>query len=213
MAYDLYVVTDEGLGNGLSHTEIARLSILGGADAVQLRDKNMPCREMVRVASEIADIAKENGALFFVNDRLDVALASGANGVHLGQDDLPLEYARAIVPGDFLIGVSVGNVKEAVLAEDGGADYIALSPTFNTGSKDDAGPGHGLLELSKISSRVSIPILGIGGIGVHNAADVISAGANGVAVISAVVSQQDIPSAAYEMKEAIRSAKDSRAGF
>jgi len=207
MHCDLYVITDSIIGNGLSHAEMARLAVAGGADIIQLRDKALSCRELLKEASEIREVTLATGALFIVNDRLDVALAAGADGVHLGQDDLSVEMAREIAPEDFIIGVSVGDLDEALSAEAGGADYVALSPTFSTPSKANAGPGHGLDVLSAISSAVSIPLIAIGGIGPENVGQVISSGADGVAVISAVVGQEDVSGAAQEMKALITSAK------
>jgi thiamine-phosphate pyrophosphorylase len=207
MAYDLYVITDETIGRGLAHAEIARRAIAGGADAIQLRDKEMSGRELYAAAREIREVACASGTLFIVNDRLDVAIASGADGVHLGQDDLPLACARRLVPPGFIIGISVGCVDEAVRAAKGGADYIALSPTFATGSKDDAGPGRGLAELAAIRAVVAIPLIAIGGVGRSNVGDVIAAGADGVAVISAVVGSADVTGAAREMKSLIAAAK------
>jgi thiamine-phosphate pyrophosphorylase len=148
-----------------------------------------------------------SGTLFIVNDRLDVALACGADGVHLGQDDIRASVARQLAPPLFIIGVSVGTVDEAVRAERDGADYIAVSPVFPTASKDDAGPGHGLDALRKIRNTVTIPVIAIGGISRENAQDVIAAGADGVAVISAVVGSPDITRAARELKAIVRKAK------
>ena len=141
MPYDLYVITDEKLRKGLTHQQIAQEAVNGGADVIQLRDKGMSGRGLFITACEIRDITRIAGALFIVNDRIDIAIASGADGVHLGQDDLPLFVARQLAPGDFIIGISVGSVTEAVNAEAGGADYVAVSPVFGTGTKPDAGPG------------------------------------------------------------------------
>ena len=134
MAYDLYVITDDALAGGLSHPEIARRAVAGGADVIQLRDKVLNCRELVRIGREIRAITKPAGALFIVNDRLDVALACGADGVHLGQEDIGPGIARQLAPAGFVIGVSVGSVAEALEAEAEGADYVALSPVFGTPS-------------------------------------------------------------------------------
>lgn len=204
MSYELYVVTDEGLSRGLSHARIAELAVMGGADVIQLRDKTRSGRELFETALEIRIVTAKAGALFIVNDRLDIALASGADGVHFGQDDLPLAVARSISPPPFIIGVSVTSVKEAILAEREGADYVAVSPVFSTGSKPDAGPGLGLGMVRDIRCAVSIPVIGIGGIHAGNAGEVFAAGAAGVAVISAVVSQEDITEAVLAFKYRIR---------
>ncbi|MGA9139193.1 MAG: thiamine phosphate synthase [Methanocella sp.] len=200
MRYGLYVITDEKLSKGLTHPQIARLAIAGGADVIQLRDKTCDCTYFGRCAAEIKDIAKEAGVPFIVNDRLDIALQTGADGVHLGQGDMPLKFARRVAPKGFVIGISAGTLREALEAEHDGADYIGLGPVFSTTSKDDAGAVCGLELLKEALSRVSIPIVAIGGIGTHNAADVIAAGADGIAVISAVVSQDDVAGAARALK-------------
>lgn len=205
MDYELYVVTDESLSHGLSHAEIARQAVSGGADVIQLREKQCSGKELFKIATEIRRVTGDSGALFIVNDRLDIALACRADGVHLGQDDLPLATARTIAPPPFIIGISVGTVEEAITAQDLGADYVAVSPVFSTGSKLDAGPGVGIQIVHEISRAVTIPVIGIGGIHIGNAEEVFRAGAQGVAVISAVVSSDDIPTAAQEFKQAIRS--------
>jgi len=210
MALDLYVVTDETLGRGHSHAEIAQLACAGGADAIQLRDKCCGMRELCRTGREIREITRKTGTLFIVNDRLDVALACGADGVHLGQGDLRVDTARQIAPRHFVIGISVGNPGEAVVAEEAGADYVALSPLFSTASKDNAGPGHGLIALREIRAAVSIPVIAIGGISRENVSAVIGAGADGVAVISAVVGQPDVTAAARDLKDRITTAKRER---
>jgi len=208
MAYDLYVITDETLSQGLTHTRLAELITLGGADAIQFREKNQTGRELFTTAQEIREITAGTDTLFIVNDRLDIALACGADGIHLGQDDIPLQAARAIAPRPFIIGISAGSVEEAVRAEQEGADYVAVSPVFSTGSKIDAGPGHGLGMVREIRQAVSIPVIGIGGIHPGNAGGVIAAGADGVAVISAVVSQADVTRATQELKHVIRREKE-----
>jgi len=210
MAYDLYVITDQTIGRGRSHAEIARRALDGGADIIQLRDKDLSCREFLAEACMIREITAEAGRLFIVNDRIEVALSAGADGVHLGQDDLPVRAARRIAPRDFIIGVSVKSVADALSAESAGADYIALSPTFSTASKDDAGPGHGLDILCEICTTVSLPVIAIGGIGPHNVIRVIGAGADGIAVISSVVGEDDIAQAARRMKALIMNAKNGR---
>lgn len=211
MNYDLYVVTDDALSNGLSHVEVARRSYEGGADIVQLRVKDRD-PDFLAWAKEISAISKEYGRCFIVNDDVDIALRSGADGVHVGQSDESVSSIRERVPSDFIVGVSVGNVEEAMEAERGGATYVALSPIFDTASKDDAGHGHGLAMMKAISEAVSIPAIAIGGINRDNVASIIMNGAEGVAVISAVVSQPDIPEAARELRQLVSEAKLSRDG-
>lgn len=208
MKYDLYVVTDEGLSRGKTHAEIAREAVAGGADVIQLRDKTADSASLYAAACEIAKICRGK-ALFFVNDRLDIALAAGADGVHVGQSDLPAAVVRSLVPKDFLVGVSVGSVAEALAAEADGADYVAVSPVFSTASKHDAGDGHGLDTARSICDAVSVPVVGIGGLNKDNIPEVISAGIDGIAVISAVVSQEDISASAAELSAIIAEAKRS----
>jgi thiamine-phosphate pyrophosphorylase len=207
MAYELYVITDEEIGQGLSHAELARRAVAGGADVIQLRDKRFSGRALLNAAVAVRKVTRDAGALFIVNDRLDVALAAGADGVHLGASDLPIGEARRLAPPGFIIGASVGSAAAAVRAAAEGADYVALSPTFSTGSKDDAGPGHGLAVLSAVRAAVSLPLVAIGGINAANVADVIAAGADGVAVISAVVGKADVTAAARDLRARIAAAK------
>jgi thiamine-phosphate pyrophosphorylase len=199
----LYVVTDEGLSRGLAHSEIARLALEGGADAIQLRDKTMGGRKIMEHARRIRRMTKERGKLFIVNDRLDIALACGADGVHLGQKDMAIADARIVAPGPFIIGITVHNVEEALSAQKEGADYLGLSPVFATGSKADAGAACGVGMVAKVKGAVSIPVVAIGGIGPRNALEVLEAGADGLAVISAVVGQPDVAAAARSLKDII----------
>ena len=175
---------------------------------IQLRDKTADSASLYAAACEIAEICRGK-ALFFVNDRLDIALAAGADGVHVGQSDLPAAVVRSLVPKDFLVGVSVGSVAEALAAEADGADYVAVSPVFSTASKHDAGDGHGLDTARAICDAVSVPVVGIGGLNKDNIPEVISAGIDGIAVISAVVSQEDISASAAELSAIIAEAKRS----
>ena len=208
--YGLYVVTDEALSTGLSHTEIAKRAVAGGADVIQLRDKDMEGRKLLEHARAIRYITRRAGRLFIVNDRLDIALASGADGIHLGQEDMPLADARSISPKGFLIGVTVHDVEEAVEAEKGGADYVGLSPVFATDSKNDAGSACGPDMLKAVKMAVSIPVVAIGGIGPGNARDVLEAGADGLAIISAVVSQPDVKAAAQHLKAMIEAGRNKK---
>ncbi|HJJ43957.1 MAG TPA: thiamine phosphate synthase [Methanocorpusculum sp.] len=209
MKYDLYVVTDEDLSNGRSHAEIAQLATIGGADVIQLRDKKMNAADLFAVALQIREITKDK-ALFIVNDRVDIALASKADGVHLGQRDLPVKAVRRIVPNDFIIGISIGSVDEALKGVRDGANYVAVSPVFSTSSKQDAGLGLGVSCIAAVRKAVpaNIPVVGIGGLNSENILEVISAGLDGVCVIFAVVSAPDITKAAKDLREKIRMAKN-----
>jgi thiamine-phosphate pyrophosphorylase len=209
MNLDLYVIIGGADMRGITPAGIAKRAIAGGADVIQFRDKHGDSRDLLRTAKIIRAITQKSGTLFIVNDRLDIAIACGADGVHLGQGDMPPATARQLAPPGFIIGVSVGTVEEALGAVLEGADYLALSPTFATLSKDDAGPGHGLGRLREIRRAISIPLIAIGGINCGNVPDVIAAGADGIAVISAVVDASDVTTAARDLKHVVQQSKKS----
>lgn len=201
---DLYVITDSSLSNGKTDSEVAKLAYEGGAEIVQLRMKNVSDFKILAQAKEIQNIANRMNRIFIVNDRIDIAMASDADGVHLGQDDIPLEDARRIIGDEKIIGISVSTEKEAVEAYEGGADYIAVGSIFNTHTKKDAGDGLGLDIIIKIRKAVpDIPLVAIGGINLGNVKDVIRVGADAVAIISAVVAQKDIKKAAHDLRDSI----------
>ena len=201
--FDLYVVTDRELSKGRSDAEVARLAYEGGADVVQLRMKNADGREMLEQANLIRGYADEMCKLFIVDDRVDIAMASGADGVHLGQSDMPLEAARKLMGDDAIIGISVDNVEEAIAAQEGGADYVGVGAVFQTSTKPDAQQGVGLGAVFEVRQAVDIPVVAIGGINRGNIQDVIRAGADAVAVVSAVVAQDDVSAAAHELRDLI----------
>ena len=207
MSYELYVITDPVLGCGRSHEEITRLAIDGGADVVQLRDKTSGTRDLLRAGRRMRGVTRAADVLFIVNDRIDLALACSADGVHLGQSDLPVNVARSLAPSEFTIGVSVSHAAEAVQAVQEGADYVAASPVFLTASKHDAGAGCGIAGIKQIRNAVDVPVIAVGGIGLNNVHDVLRAGADGIAVISAVVSQPNITRAAQDLKNRIAEIK------
>ena len=201
--FDLYVVTDRELSKGRSDAEVARMAYEGGADVVQLRMKNADGREMLEQANLIRRYADEMCKLFIVDDRVDIAMASGADGVHLGQSDMPLEAARKLMGDDAIIGISVDNVEEAVAAQEGGADYVGVGAVFQTSTKPDARQGVGLGAVFEVRQAVDIPVVAIGGINRGNIQDVIKAGADAAAVVSAVVAQDDVSAAAHELRDLI----------
>jgi thiamine-phosphate pyrophosphorylase len=187
-ALDLYVLTSAGRFPGRGHEEVAAAAIEGGASAVQLRAPELDDDRLASVASSIADRARAAGVLFVVNDRTDVAVASGADGVHVGQGDDP-EGARRHAPDPIVLGVSVGAVEEARAAEAIGADYLAVT-VWSTATKPEAVPV-GLDGLRELAAATALPVVGIGGIHARNARDVLEAGAAGIAVIGAVASAPD----------------------
>lgn len=201
--FDLYVVTDSQLSKGRSDAEVARMAYEGGADVVQLRMKNADGGAMLEQANLIRQYADEMCRLFIVNDRVDIAMASGADGVHLGQSDIPLKTARRLMGDDAIIGISVDNVEQAVAAEEGGADYVGVGAVFRTSTKPDAMQGVGLGAVFEVRQAVDIPVVAIGGINRGNIQDVIRAGADSAAVVSAVVAQDDVAAAAHELRDLI----------
>jgi len=194
----LYVITDGRLVDEVEGTEKA---LKGGATAIQLRMKGEPTRKMIEVGKKLRKLTEEYDALFFVNDRVDVAMAVDADGAHLGQEDMPVETAREIAP-ELIIGVSASSVQEAVEAENGGADYIGAGAVFPTSTKSDA-EFLGIEALEEIVRRVRIPVVAIGGITHENVLEVLRRGAHGVAVISAIMGADDIEGAARRMREII----------
>ncbi len=205
--YDLYVITDPTLSRGRPHTEIARAALEGGADVVQLRDKSTSAYNLCLSAAEIQPIARKFGAAFLVNDRVDVALVAGSDGVHVGEEDLPAREARRLLPRPGILGVSVADPVQARRAEKIGADYLGVGPVFASVTKPDAGDPIGLDRLAEVARAVSIPVVGIGGFTLDNVTLVIAAGASGAAVISAVVSAEDMATAARALKRRIVEAR------
>ena len=200
----LYAIIDNSLTPSVSNIEIAKKVLAGGAGILQLRGKGLSSKELLEQAREIREIAREAGAIFIVNDRADVALLADADGVHLGQDDLPIAKAREILGREKLIGLSTHNLKQAIKAEFEGAAYIGFGPVFGTTTKADAEEAKGLQALREIRKSVNIPIVAIGGINIENVIDVISAGADAVAVISAIVKAGDIEGATRRFLEAFK---------
>jgi thiamine-phosphate pyrophosphorylase len=202
----VYVLTDRALSRGRSEAEVVSSAIAGGATAIQLRWKEPSFRDAVTVARDLKAICVEQDVLFVVNDRLDLAMAVGADAVHLGEDDLPLPEARALVGESMLLGYSPANLDEAPWAEEAGADYLGVGPVYGTQTKSDAGEAVGIERIRQVRARTTIPVVGIGGINAGNAGPVIEAGADGVAVISSVVASEDITEATRELSTAVHDA-------
>ncbi len=203
----VYVITDAARAGGRSPTEIAEAAIQGGATAIQLRMKEEPARLIVQAARQIATLCRAAGVTFIVNDRADVAMIAGADGVHVGQDDLPAEDVRALMGGKALLGVSAATVEEACAAERAGADYLGVGAIYATSTKADAGPPVGLARIREIRQAVRLPIVAIGGITADNAGPVIAAGAQGVAVITAVTLAEDMAGAARRIRQEVDRAR------
>lgn len=191
----LIVITDRDAAAPRSVLAVVDAALAAGAPAVQLRDKDASARDLYEAGSELLPRVRRAGALFFVNDRTDVALALGADGAHVGPDDLPVDRLRSAVPPDFLIGTSTDDPAEAEALVRAGASYIGCGTLYATASKPDAGEVIGLEGLHRVASAVPVPVVGIGGITPERAAEVATTAASGVAVISAVMGADDVAAA------------------
>jgi thiamine-phosphate diphosphorylase len=193
----LHVLVDPEWSRGRDILTVASAAIEGGATVIQLRDKQASTRLLVEEGLALRTLTRERDVLFIVNDRIDVALAVDADGVHIGQDDdMPLQIARRLMSPQRILGVSVGNLDEAIAAVAADADYLSIGPIFSTYAKSNAGPAIGTRMLAELAARYHTPIIGIGGITAQNTREVLQAGAIGVAVITAVISAEDIIAAA-----------------
>jgi thiamine-phosphate pyrophosphorylase len=199
----LHILTDIMLQNRFSHAELAKLAIRGGADTIQFRQKSGATREMIQVARDAKRVCEENGVTFMVNDRVDVAIASEADGVHLGQDDFPIPLARELLGKECIIGGSAATLEEARKCLSEGADYVGFGPVYPTTSKDDAGPVSGISILRGVVETIPLPVIAIGGVDAENTGELIEAGAHGIAVISAVCCQEDPEQATRALHRAL----------
>ncbi len=204
--YSLYLVTDRGLMTTPTLEEAVEQAIDGGCTLVQLREKNASSREFYRSAVSVKKVTDRRGVPLIINDRLDIALASGAAGVHLGQSDLPAAAARRILGPDKIIGVSASTPAQAEAAQAAGADYLGVGAMFPTGTKTDADIVS-MEELKKIRAAVSIPIVAIGGINLRTAPLFRGTGIDGFAVVSAILARKDIRAAARGLRNILRSLK------
>lgn len=201
--YSLYLVTDRRLSLGRSTVEVVAAAVSGGVTCVQLREKHCSTREFLDEARRVRELLVGTGVPLIINDRLDVALAVGADGVHLGQNDMHISDARRLVGERLVIGISAESVADAIRAEAEGADYIGVSPVFTTPTKMDTAPPLGLEGLREIRRAVSLPLVAIGSIRHDNAAEVLRAGADGLAVVSAIVSAPCPRTAAAALRQQI----------
>jgi len=205
--YSLYLVTDRGLARGRPTLEIVRAAVRGGITCVQLREKAASTREFIEEARQVNAFLNSCGVPLIINDRVDVALAVGAAGVHLGQSDLPLAAARSLAGNSMVIGISAESIRNAVAAQAGGADYLGVSPVFATPTKADTAAPLGLAGLRAIRAAVKTPLVAIGGLTRGNAAEAIRSGADGIAVVSAIVAAEDPEQAARAIKREIETAR------
>lgn len=201
----LQLVTDRVQCGARGIEAVVAAAVRGGASCVQLREKALPTRDFVEQARALKRLLAPLRVPLIVNDRLDVALACDADGVHVGQSDMPVESVRRILPGA-LIGLSIESLNQLLAAADAPVDYFGASPIFSTASKADAAPALGLDGLRMLRAQTRTPIVAIGGIDVRNAAQVIAAGADGIAVISALCTAADPQAAARELRSAMEEA-------
>ena len=200
--FKLYLITDRKVIK-TSLPAAVRLALKGGVRAVQVREKDLPVRELLAIAQELRRITRESNAKLFINDRVDVAVTIEADGIHLGHHSMPSEAVRKIVGKKMLIGVSAHSLTEAVNAEKAGADFITLGPIFMTPTKMQYGEPLGVEVIRIVKQHIRIPVFGLGGIGNTNIAQVMQAKADGIAMISAIFAADDIQRAAELMNRRI----------
>lgn len=205
--YSVYFVTDTAQCAGRGVPETARQAALGGAGLVQVRAKDATLREFLSLARAVKQALDGTGSLLLINDRVDVALAVGAHGAHVGQTDMPYSDARRVLGPDALIGLSVETMDQAREAEAWDVDYLGVSPLFDTATKTDTAPAWGLDGLADLARTSRHTLVAIGGIDSSNAAEAARAGAHGVAVVSAICRAADPLSAARDLRVAVRQAR------
>lgn len=204
----LHVLTDREWSRGRDTLTVAKAALDGGATVIQMRDKKASTRTLVEEGQALRALTRKRGILLIVNDRIDVALAIEADGAHIGQDDdMPIALARKLLGPKYILGVSAGNLEEARAAVTGGADYLGVGPIYATKTKANAGEPIGLSLLTELASRYSTPLIAIGSIKANNVAAVLQAGAQGIAVIRAVVNAEDIVAATRELRESMAKVK------
>lgn len=207
----LYVILDRTAARGRDLEDLLDAVLAGGCRLVQLREKEWPSGRLYPLARRLAARCRAAGAVFVVNDRVDLAVTAGADGVHLGQDDLPPEAARALLRPGMILGLSTHSVEQARAAQAAGADYVAVGSMFPTGTKPDfqlVGPAL----VRTLRPEIRVPLIAIGGITLDNVGEVVRAGADGVAVISAVCAAPDPRAATERFLDAIRAARALTAG-
>jgi thiamine-phosphate pyrophosphorylase len=189
--FTLYLITDRLQTEGRPLIRVVREALIGGIRAVQLREKDLPARELLSLARQLRALTSKFDALLFINDRLDVAQAVGADGVHLGAASLPVTVVRHVAGPRLLIGYSAHSLAEASLAEADGADFITFGPVFHTPSKAPFGPPVGLEALETVCAHVNIPVFALGGVKITTVPRLLNAGVKGIALISAVMAASD----------------------
>jgi len=199
----LCVITDTSIQSRYTHVDIAEMAVKGGADMVQFRDKELPTAEMINTAKFIASICRKKNVTFIVNDRIDVALSSDADGVHLGINDIPVAEARKLLGYDKIIGGTAHSLDEALYAEQQEADYIGYGHIYPTYSKFKPENPKGISGLKEILENIKTPIIAVGGIDLDNSRDIISAGCYGIAVIGSVVRAENPEKAVKQLRRVV----------
>jgi thiamine-phosphate pyrophosphorylase len=201
--FDLYLITDRQQTAGQSLPDVIAAALRGGVRALQVREKDLAPRQLYPLVCELQRLTRQYGARLLINDRIDIALAAHADGVHLTTTSLPVAVARRLLGSEALIGVSTHNLAEAQAAAEGGADFLVFGPIFYTPSKAPYGEPVGLTALGAVRRAVDIPILAIGGIKPDNVEQVLATGADGIAVISAIIAAADPAAATRELLAAL----------
>ena len=201
--YSVYLVTDRDLLKGRKLTEVIEEAILGGTSIVQLREKCASSLEFYEIAKEVKKVTDKYNVPLIINDRIDIALAIDASGVHLGQSDIPCSIARKILPKGKIIGVSAHNLKEAEKALKDGADYLGCGAVFNTSTKKDV-TTLSYEGLKEITDNLNIPVVAIGGINENNIMTLKGSGINGVAVVSSIIGKENVKGASEKLKELVK---------
>ena len=195
-----YFVTDSGLSKKGNYADV-QAALAAGVDFIQYRHKSGTLQEMIEEGQALRQLCQGHDCKFLINDRVDVCLAVDADGVHLGQEDLSYQTARKLLGPSKIIGLTVHNVEEALAAEELGADYLGISPIYETKTKPDAGPASGVELIRAIKKVCKIPVVAIGGIKLYNAPAVIDAGADSLATISAVITKEDVEAEIRKFQE------------
>jgi thiamine-phosphate pyrophosphorylase len=208
--WSLYLVTDRGLACGRSLETVVEAAVRGGVTAVQIREKACSAREFIELGCALKALLDPLGIPLIVNDRVDIALAIGASGVHVGQTDIDCRTARRLVGPEAIVGLSIETVEQAREAAEFDIDYLGVGPVFATPTKTDAAPALGFDGLARVRALSKLPIVAIGGMNAANAGQAIEAGADGIAVVSAICAAADPESAARELRSAVDQAR--RAG-
>lgn len=202
--FNLYLITDRRRTAGRSLKAVVREALSGGVRAVQLREKDLPLKEVLLLAESLRTLTQEYKALLVINDRIDVCLAVGADGVHLNKRSLPIPSARKILGPRRLIGYSAHSVSEVIEAEAAGADFVVLGPVYDTPSKRGMGKPIGVEALHRVSKSSSLPVFAIGGITLQRAEKIFQTGIHGIAVISAILEKEDAEGAAFALKKKLK---------